>query len=52
MLAPDDVNNVKDSALSIMPEGQLEALSRDQVRDLMAYLMGKAQVPLLLEPKK
>ena len=29
-----------------MPDGQLDALSREQVRDLIAYLMGKTQVPL------
>jgi hypothetical protein len=34
-----------------MPEGQLDALTREQVRDLFAYLTGKTQVPLL-EPKK
>jgi putative heme-binding domain-containing protein len=45
-LSPDDVTSVKDSPLSIMPEGQLDALSRDQVRDLVAYLASKAQVPL------
>jgi len=52
VLSPDDVTDVKDSALSIMPEGQLDALSREQVRDLIAYLMGKEQAPLLVEPKK
>jgi putative membrane-bound dehydrogenase-like protein len=52
VLSPDDVDSVKDSPLSIMPEGQLDALSREQVRDLFAYLTGKAQVPLLVQPKK
>src|SRR5262249_28294251 len=47
-LSPDDVESVKDSPLSIMPEGQLDALTREQVRDLFAYLMGKSQVPLLV----
>jgi hypothetical protein len=46
------VESVTDSPLSIMPEGQLDTLSREQVRDLFAYLMGKVQVPLLVEPKK
>jgi putative heme-binding domain-containing protein len=45
MLSGDDVEKVTDSPLSIMPEGQLEALTRQQVRDLVAYLSGKAQVP-------
>jgi len=42
----EDVDTVKDSALSIMPDGQLDALSREQVRDLIAYLSGKGQVSL------
>jgi mono/diheme cytochrome c family protein len=29
-----------------MPEGQLDTLSREQIRDLVAYLMGPVQVPL------
>jgi putative membrane-bound dehydrogenase-like protein len=52
VLSPDDVDTVKDSPLSIMPEGQLDALTREQIRDLFAYLTGKTQVPLLVEPKK
>ncbi|HEX4607098.1 MAG TPA: PVC-type heme-binding CxxCH protein [Urbifossiella sp.] len=39
-LAPDDVEGVTDSPLSLMPEGQLDALRREDVRDLIAYLMG------------
>jgi putative membrane-bound dehydrogenase-like protein len=46
IVSTEDIDSVKDSALSLMPDGQLDALSRDQVRDLIAYLMGKAQVPL------
>jgi putative heme-binding domain-containing protein len=45
-LSPDDVESVRDSPLSIMPEGQLDALTRQQVRDLFAYLTGKGQVAL------
>lgn len=45
-LSPDDVESIRDSPLSIMPEGQLDALTRQQVRDLFAYLMGKGQVAL------
>jgi putative heme-binding domain-containing protein len=52
ILSPDDVDSVKDSPLSIMPEGQLDALSRDQVRDLFAYLTSKDQVPMPPEVKK
>jgi putative heme-binding domain-containing protein len=46
ILAKDDLDEVKDSPLSIMPEGQLEALSKEQVRDLIGYLSGKTQVAL------
>jgi putative heme-binding domain-containing protein len=46
IVSAEDVESVKDSALSLMPDGQLDTLSREQVRDLIAYLMGKTQVPL------
>jgi putative membrane-bound dehydrogenase-like protein len=42
----EDVESVKDSALSLMPDGQLDTLSREQVRDLIAYLMAKSQVSM------
>jgi putative membrane-bound dehydrogenase-like protein len=42
----EDVESVKDSPLSIMPEGQLDKLTREEVRDLIAYLGSKGQVPL------
>jgi putative heme-binding domain-containing protein len=51
VLPKEDVESVKDSPLSIMPEGQLEALTREQVRDLIGYLSGKTQVPLPGEGK-
>ncbi|HEV3022767.1 MAG TPA: c-type cytochrome, partial [Pirellulales bacterium] len=38
VLAEDDVEGVEESTLSMMPEGQLEQLTRQQVRDLVAYL--------------
>lgn len=41
-----DVTSLKESTLSIMPEGLLEALTPEQQRDLLAYLMHKSQVPL------
>jgi putative membrane-bound dehydrogenase-like protein len=44
-LSPDDVDGVTDSQLSIMPENQLDSLTREQVRDLLGYLQGKEQVP-------
>ena len=45
-----DVESVKDSPLSIMPEGQLDTLTREQIRDLFAYLGSKTQVPLPPKP--
>ncbi|MFM8273426.1 MAG: hypothetical protein ACKODX_14020 [Gemmata sp.] len=49
VVALEDVESVKDSPQSIMPEGQLDALTKEQVRDLIAYLGSRSQVPL---PKK
>jgi putative membrane-bound dehydrogenase-like protein len=46
VIAAEEVESVKDSELSIMPEGQLDALTREQVRDLIAYLSAKTQVAL------
>lgn len=46
VIAKEDVDTIKESPLSIMPEGQLDALTKEQVRDLLAYLAGRAQVPL------
>ena len=39
------IQNVQQSSLSLMPEGLLEALKETQVRDLIAYLMHRTQVP-------
>jgi putative heme-binding domain-containing protein len=41
-----EVAGLRESTLSLMPEGMLEAMPRDQARDLIAYLMHKSQVPL------
>ena len=41
-----EIAGVRESALSLMPEGLLEALTAEQARDLIAYLMHKSQVPL------
>ncbi|MBO0697412.1 MAG: c-type cytochrome [Zavarzinella sp.] len=46
VLAAEDVDSIKDSALSIMPDNQLDAMTKEQVRDLIAYLRAKKQVPL------
>ncbi|MFA6547037.1 MAG: c-type cytochrome [Limisphaerales bacterium] len=45
-----DVESLQESALSLMPEGVLEALTPEQQRDLLAYLMHKSQVPLPAGP--
>ncbi|MEQ2008529.1 MAG: dehydrogenase, partial [Limisphaerales bacterium] len=45
-VARSDIASLQESALSMMPEGLLEALPPEQVRDLIAYLMHKTQVPL------
>lgn len=46
VLPRSEIEQVVPSPLSLMPEGQLDALSPDEVRDLFAYLMKKVQVPL------
>lgn len=42
----NDVKSRQQSELSLMPDGLLEALSDDQVRDLFGYLMSPQQVAL------
>ncbi|MBP3961019.1 c-type cytochrome [Gemmata sp. G18] len=44
-----DIVTRKQTALSIMPEGLFDAMKPDEVRDLIAYLRAKEQVPI---PKK
>jgi putative heme-binding domain-containing protein len=41
-----EVSALQESNLSLMPEGLLEAMTPTQVRDLIAYLMNRSQVPL------
>ncbi len=45
-LAAVDIARQVPSEASMMPEGTLEKLADDEVRDLIAYIMGKSQVPL------
>ncbi|MCG6156925.1 PVC-type heme-binding CxxCH protein [Rubinisphaera margarita] len=40
----DEIDLVKPSNLSLMPEGLLDRMSSDQIRDLIAYLQGDGQV--------
>ena len=41
-----DVDAIKDSALSLMPDGLLDTLDERELRDLVAYLMSPQQVPM------
>jgi putative heme-binding domain-containing protein len=42
----DEVEEIVDSQLSMMPERLLDGLSSQQTRNLIAYLMSPQQVPL------
>lgn len=46
VIANDEIEETRVSALSIMPEGQLDLLKEDQVTDLIKYLQSTEQVPL------
>ncbi len=41
-----EVERVDPSPLSLMPEGLLDPMAEDEVRDLLAYLQHRTQVPL------
>lgn len=41
-----EIEEVKTSDKSLMPDGQLQTLTADQIRDLVGYLMHPVQVPL------
>ena len=45
-IARTDIARLKQSELSMMPEGLLQALPEEEVRNLIAYLRGKEQVKL------
>lgn len=45
-LTQSDIEEVKAQATSLMPDGQLQTMSEQQVRDLVGYLMHPVQVPL------
>ena len=42
VLLPADIEELTESPLSMMPEGQFDALAPDDVRDLVAYLATKS----------
>ncbi|MEQ8787923.1 MAG: c-type cytochrome [Pirellulaceae bacterium] len=47
VVAPvDEIEERADSPLSMMPEGMLQNLTTEQVRQLFSYLMGPSQIPL------
>ena len=46
-----DIEERQVSNVSMMPEGQLEKLKPDELRDLVAYLASKKQVPLPKEKR-
>jgi putative heme-binding domain-containing protein len=41
-----EIASLRESSVSLMPEGLLEALTPEQARDLIAYLMHNSQVPM------
>jgi len=51
ILPREDLEAIKPSSISMMPEGQLERLTPQEVRDLFAYLASTNQVPLPADPK-
>ena len=42
----DEIDERQKSSVSMMPEGLLDKLSKDEVRDLIGYLGSPVQVPL------
>jgi len=47
VVAKDEIVEIVPSEVSMMPEAQLDAMSADEVRDLIAYLASPKQVPVL-----
>ena len=45
-IALDDVESIKTTNLSSMPDGLLDNLPAEEIRDLLAYLMHPSQVAL------
>ncbi len=42
----EEIEAIRPSASSLMPDGLLDTLKPDEIRDLMAYLAHPTQVPL------
>jgi hypothetical protein len=51
VVAKEDIEERTLSKQSLMPDGLLQTLGEQQVRDLIAYLMSDAQVDLPPEEK-
>lgn len=45
-LSRDDIEELRQTSVSMMPEGQFETLTPEEVRDLVVYLRTQSQVPL------
>jgi putative heme-binding domain-containing protein len=53
VLPRDQIESLKESPVSMMPEGLLEKLSSEEVSDLVSYLASKSQTPYAEEkPRK
>ncbi len=50
VVAKADIDSKQLLEVSLMPPGQLDGMSADDVRDLIAYLRSETQVPLRAEP--
>ena len=48
----EDIEAIKPSTASMMPEGQLETLSQQEIRDLFAYLASKARCRRTAESRR
>ena len=46
------IKSLQASAVSRMPEGLLDSLNEEQIRDLFAYLRSKAPAPIQTEARK
>jgi putative heme-binding domain-containing protein len=46
LIAKTDIDIRKQSSVSLMPEGQLQKMKTEDIRDLFGYLMGPTQTPL------
>jgi putative membrane-bound dehydrogenase-like protein len=51
VLAAEDIEEMKPSKMSMMPERQFDKLAPEEIRDLLGYLATHSQVPLPAEPK-